>query len=293
MVETGTLWDEICTVTSRAMRSGDLQPIATRCEYIEDAGVRFLVRIAQNVARKRNAQTAAQRAAERRNPFLPYDPKLYVGDVTETHVCLLNKFNVVDHHLLIVTRRFEHQDQALTLDDFQALSRCMAEYEGLGFYNGGTLAGASQPHKHLQVVPLPIQAEGPRLPMDPLLAIRDSGSGRGQTAMLPFPHAVARLDPLAVSRPDNTAELMLSTYRDLLQNVGIANRAGRAAPVHKPYNLLVTRQWMLLVPRTRESFESISLNALAFAGSLFVQNQQEMDLLRAIGPMHVLCYVTS
>ena len=29
----------------------------------------------------------------------------------------------------------------------------LAEVEGLAFFNGGTVAGASQPHKHLQVVP--------------------------------------------------------------------------------------------------------------------------------------------
>ena len=41
------------------------------------------------------------------NPFLPYDPDLVVADISDTHVALLNKFNVIDHHLLIVTRCFK------------------------------------------------------------------------------------------------------------------------------------------------------------------------------------------
>jgi ATP adenylyltransferase len=49
---------------------------------------------------------------------------------------------------------------------------------------------------------------------------------------------------------------------------------------------------MMLVPRLRESFGSISLNSLAFAGALLVRNQQEMDLLKADGPMTALRHVT-
>ncbi|NIO40609.1 MAG: phosphorylase, partial [Burkholderiales bacterium] len=38
------------------------------------------------------------------NPFLPYGKDLFVSDISETHLALLNKFNVIDYHLLIVTR---------------------------------------------------------------------------------------------------------------------------------------------------------------------------------------------
>ena len=40
--------------------------------------------------------------------------------------------------------------------DFDALARGLAAIDGLAFYNGGTVAGASQPHKHLQLVPVPL-----------------------------------------------------------------------------------------------------------------------------------------
>jgi len=71
-----------------------------------------------------------------------------------------------------------------------------------------------------------------------------------------------------------------------------ANDDGRAAndPERQrgPYNLLVTRRWMLLVPRTQEHFGSISVNALGFAGSLFARDATETDALRAAGPMSAL-----
>jgi ATP adenylyltransferase len=48
---------------------------------------------------------------------------------------------VVDHHILIVTRAFEDQDTWLTLADFEALAICMAEIDGLAFFNGGRWRG--------------------------------------------------------------------------------------------------------------------------------------------------------
>jgi ATP adenylyltransferase len=59
-----------------------------------------------------------------------------------------------------------------------------------------------------------------------------------------------------------------------------------------PYCLLVTRQWMLLVPRSREHFEDISLNALAFAGSFYVANELQLQRLRSFGPFNALKAVT-
>jgi ATP adenylyltransferase len=68
--------------------------------------------------------------------------------------------------------------------------------------------------------------------------------------------------------------------------------AARLTRQSAPYCLLVTREWMLLVPRTREHFEDISFNALAFAGSLFVRNDQQLERLKKCGPLHALKSVT-
>ena len=56
----------------------------------------------------------------------------------------------------------------------------------------------------------------------------------------------------------------------------------------RPYNLLVTHDWMLLVPRTNAAFEGIAVNSLAFAGALFVRSEEELDTVRRIGPLAVL-----
>ena len=59
------------------------------------------------------------------NPFLPYDPDLWVTHLSDTHTLLLNKFNVVEHHLLVVTRQFESQLDPLNAADFAAIIKTL------------------------------------------------------------------------------------------------------------------------------------------------------------------------
>ena len=58
--------------------------------------------------------------AEVKNPFLPYEEDLFVADLSDAHLLLLNKYNVVAHHLLVVTRRFEPQSDLLNSADLDA-----------------------------------------------------------------------------------------------------------------------------------------------------------------------------
>ena len=64
-----------------------------------------------------------------------------------------------------------------------------------------------------------------------------------------------------------------------------------AADPMPPYNLLVCRTALLLVPRTREKWDDVSLNSLAWAGSLFVRDRAQIDGLRRTGPLAVLAAV--
>ncbi|NJL47290.1 MAG: phosphorylase [Leptolyngbyaceae cyanobacterium SM2_5_2] len=291
----GHLWSKIQQQTGHALACGALQPIDTHYEFIEQGGMRFLVRILANLARKEKANQAQaqhQKVGQDFNPFLPYDEDLFVANLSDTHLCLLNKYNVVDHHILIITRAFEDQDTWLTLADFEALAFCMAEMDGLAFYNGGQLAGASQRHKHLQLVPPPLCPDGSSLPL--ALAIQRLGlidqpgqRSTGDAAFayrhpdFSFGHAIVCLDGLQPI----SAEALLVAYHTVLSTLG-ANLA--AAPSSFAYNLLITRDWMMGVCRHQEHFQTIPVNSLGFAGSLLVKNQAQLTLLKSLGPMTVL-----
>jgi ATP adenylyltransferase len=55
-----------------------------------------------------------------------------------------------------------------------------------------------------------------------------------------------------------------------------------------PYNLLLTSDWMLLVPRTQDAYQGISINSLGYAGSLFVKDLNDLDRVRHMGPLSLL-----
>jgi len=281
LLKPGTLWSTLLEQTAHARRCGAIQSIPTTSEVIKQGGVAFQVRILTALTKKEEAKATQPTD----NPFLPYDPDLYVAEISPTHVALLNKFNVVDHHLLIVTRAFEPQEALLTHADCTALLICLAEIDGLGFYNAGRIAGASQRHKHLQLIPLPASTE-PRLPIEPLLHSARMVGATGLVPGLPFLHAYAPMDPEWIDPRKNGASALLACYHSLLSGVALSAEAPSAA-----YNLLVTRQWLLLVPRSEEYFEGISINALGFAGALLVKDAAQFALLRKHGPMTALMRV--
>jgi len=290
-----------------ALAGGSLLPIATEQEVVEDGGVRFHVRVVSSLRRKeaemkgrgeapagtRSLATPAQGSADRPpavNPFLRPEPELTVAEVSRTHLAILNKFNVLPRHLLLVTRRFAPQETLLDAEDFRALAACMEQLDGIGFYNGGRTAGASQPHKHLQLVPLPLDDQAPagrpRVPMETLL----QGPGP-HCPGLPFAHSYRPLGGAIRGGAEGAAHLQ-ALYVEMLEELAIGSHQRDGALWQSaPYNLLVTRDWMLAVPRSQECFRGVSINALGFAGSLFVKERGQLELIRREGPMRVLAAV--
>ena len=285
----GTLWTRLKEQTKYGLECGALQSISTDYEFVEENGVNFLVRVLSNLTRKDEAKNKQDKAAKKGhdfNPFLPYEEDLFVGDISPTHLCLLNKFNVVDHHLLIVTREFEEQDSLLNYQDFQAMWVCLAEINGLVFYNGGKIAGASQRHKHLQLVPTPlVPTQKESVPIAALFSSAVFDGDVGRVPDLPFVHGFYRFDSDLINR-NNAAQITLQVYYKLLKAVNLLGKNVQNNSI--AYNLLVTREWMFIVPRSQESFESISVNSLGFAGTLLVRNQQQMQMLKDYKPMTIL-----
>lgn len=279
LLQPGSLWERLRSQTSLAQETGALKPIPTEFRVVGDGGVDFQVRVAPSLEekiRENREQRAREAAGQDADPFRPPEPDLFVGYLTPTHFGLLNKFPVLRHHLLLVTDDFEDQLAPLNPGDFEALYLALTELDGLGFYNAGRIAGASQPHKHLQLVPLPLDGTDRHLPIETLLHPEQLSDRPGHSPDLPFPHAACRLD-FAADGPGGLFE----RFRWLTREMGLEAEGAT-------YNLLVTREWMLLVPRTRERFEGVMINALGFAGGFLVRNEQDVALLREVGPMRVL-----
>ena len=213
---------------------------------------------------------------------------------------MLNKYAVVPEHFLLVTAAFAPQTHLLSAADLAAARACALAYRDRGaelfvFYNSGPHSGASQPHRHLQLLPVARMREG----LDAVeggaawgvLADRAAaGDGTAILGGLPFTALGTRLDKDAT--PQRLREVYLSLYRQACAAAGVAAEvAGREeGEAAVSYNLAMTRESMVLCPRRAEGGSlrdaggaevgRLELNGTVLAGTALVKSQAEWDLLR-------------
>lgn len=292
----GSLWSTVWQRTQQALARHAIQSISTRQIILADNGVDFVVRVVSSLAHKEIYRNNAVSTPRADDPFLPYEPDLFVCNVSPHYVCLLNKFNVIENHVLVVTRQYENQENLLTERDFAAWFSCLREFNSLGFYNGGDVAGASQSHKHMQLIPLPLSKQMVDFPFFSLLQNAESQSARNEAksdlvavSRLPVRHGIIELDNRQMQESPKAPEYLYKCYQQLLKNVGVEGvRVNGELRQTAPYNLLLSKNWMWMVPRSREDYRGISVNALGFAGSLFVRDKTQMEMVRKAGPMEIL-----
>ncbi|WP_044107638.1 ATP adenylyltransferase family protein [cyanobacterium endosymbiont of Epithemia turgida] len=287
--ESTDLWEKVITQTNHAINCGALQSIVTNHEFIEDTNIKFLVKILDNFSQKENLQkqeTQQRKKIEKKvDPFLPYEKDLFVTNLSDTHLCLLNKYNVFDYHLLITTRVFEEQQSWLDFNDFAALYQCLLHINGLGFYNSGRLSGASQQHKHLQLVPFPLSSEVEKIPIESIIKDIYFQDNIGCLSDFNFSHALTKINLANEKKHSQNALIMLENYQKLLMAINLSLHHEKPTV---DYNLLVTREWMMIIERSQASYKSIPVNSLGFAGTFFVKNQKQMEQLKELTPLRIL-----
>jgi len=234
-------------------------------------------------------------ASKRTNdPFLPpYDTGIFIMNLSKTHCLIFNKFQVTKDHLLIITRLYEPQTDPLTETDLYETYNILKIQNGFGFFNSDEKAGASQKHKHLQVVPL-LHFRSPYLTK--LTEIVDDAErnaieidNKNGLTFLFFPyfrawkHSLVKFrewDPFRQSAEDYKKHLFL-VYQKSRQQAGIEGP-------NASFNLLFGKNWMLFVPRKAEKFAgSVSLNSLAFLGSFVTGSPEKFEVLRNVKPSDI------
>ncbi|KAG1663388.1 hypothetical protein FOA52_007125, partial [Chlamydomonas sp. UWO 241] len=277
-VHGSALWARVEAVYGTAQASGVATKTDTKVCLLPDpslGGAEFVVRLA--TALKKKPQGSAAKPATKRhaspnpppNPFLPYEEALWVAHLSDTHTCVLNKFNVVPYHSLVVTRKFESQGDPLNAQDLAGASALLGAmpFGGIAFYNCGPESGRSQPHKHMQVVPLPLHegAVGANVLRPPLLALAlaavDAASGSAGSAVpvriMPYACYAARID--AVSVGGDSPGALEATFQALLQSAFHGAHAPSPSDPPPSYNVVMSREVMLLVPRRSETVGPLAI----------------------------------
>lgn len=284
--------------SATALASGDLLPIITEQIDIQEQGLSFVVRWVSTLAAKDATKEGTANSEQDTtkvampggprdpdfNPFLNPDPELLIGPVGEHHVAILNKFPVCANHVVLACREFKEQLSPLALEDFSALATIMSGSGGLGFYNGGTQAGASQRHKHVQWLPT---AEGNASLRFLVIDFPDDIPEHSviKHPLFTFRHAFVKTQcGLGVAAATSAAS-MHKAFELASANLGFTVNSLGLLP---PCNMLVEQGWMLVLPRQQEHVADVSVNALSYGGTLYVRQPEQVEPVRKMGPLAIL-----
>eukprot|EP01083_Nonionella_stella_P152716 489887_1 len=243
-----------------------------------ESGINFAVRVARNLESK----TASKNEKVKKNPFLPpFETGLLVCDLPPDHRLLLNKFNLLSRHCLIISRDFRPQGAAMRACDFKHALACVRAVDGVGFYNCGADSGCSQEHFHVQIIPRNLSGSvstppdpSALLPIEAIIFATDTENEPFQVDTLPFNHALyvwsADCEITGARAYDAYIQCL-----EKLRGLGSASTDGSQAS----YNLLFTTRWLLVVPRLKpmagpfefsddltETPNYFDINSLGFCG---------------------------
>ena len=211
------------------------------------------------------------------NPFKPWENILEIDSIGDSHQLILNKYPVQLGHLLLITNKWKEQNGWLDKKDWEAIKTVNKDTTGLWFFNSGPLAGASQPHRHIQL--LRRQASELSCPREKWI--------------LNFSNLNYKNDKFAENIMINkfsrslNEENIYEMYKTLSNKLGLGNPIIDKKPRY-PYNLIFTDNWMVLIKRKRDNLYGVSINALGFAGYILVTEKSDITYLKRNGPEKLL-----
>ncbi|KAJ6259603.1 hypothetical protein Dda_5241 [Drechslerella dactyloides] len=297
----------------RALKAGAVHFSETEVHNLSHDGINYQIRYAPNLLKKPVANLAADRPPPpKANPFLPPDAALYISPVQDTHYVVLNKFPVHPGHFILATADFRHQNHPLATSDLSAILAVLKNWNTdipsddndapdearlqnclYGFFNSGANSGASQPHRHVQFLPVTVDEMTSLWPTR-LFGDEDDGVAVGTVADVEvrWQRKVSYKHYFAGIPADCTATRLHEIYATLLSlaahtlshptvpssaiveevNATRCNTAGRSdgsiyeglsadEPVAFSYNLAFSKDWIGILPRTQETVYVVDKDA--------------------------------
>ena len=211
------------------------------------------------------------------NPFKPWDKILEIDKIGSTHQLILNKYPVQKGHILLITNTWKPQNGWLDINDWLAIQNVNNDTSGLWFFNSSPIAGASQPHRHFQLLR---RAYGNvSCPREQWFI--DLDINKDFNSKLKKNIVVSQFNFL-----ENTSNIY-NLYLKLSKKVGLGDPINDQKPKH-PYNILITNSWIALIKRKYDNIHGFSINGLGFAGYLLITNNSNINYLKNYGPEKLL-----
>ena len=264
-------WEKALLKTKTSINSKSLFPLTTNdvTSKIYN-GQDFLIRELDISKFKKNIEIGPKI-----NPFKPWDKILEIDSIGKYHHLILNKYPVQLGHLLLITNDWNPQNGWLNINDWNAIKTVNIDTSGLWFFNSGPLAGASQPHRHFQLL---------RRDNDEIICPREQW-------ILKYTNCIKN----KFSKNIITKKFAISlekenihdTYLHLAKKLGLGSPKTDERPRY-PYNILLTNKWIGLIKRSKDNQRGFSINALGFAGYILITKNSDVFYLKKYGPEKLL-----
>ncbi len=261
-------WEKALKQTKISIDKGHLFPLST-IDITSDFYNKkdFLIRKLDTSKFKK-----VQKFGPKVNPFNPWDKVLEVAKIGQYHQLILNKYPVQIGHVLLITNKWMPQNGWLDLKDWDAIKTVNNDTSGLWFFNSDSLAGASQPHRHIQLL---------RRANNEKICPRENwflNFEKWKVNKKLFKNIIVKSFDFS-----NDVKNIYENYIELSKSIGLGDPLKDKKP-KKPYNLLVTNNWIALIKRSNDQIYGFSVNGLGFAGYLLVTEKSDTKYLKLNGP---------
>ena len=269
------IWSKALEVSKKAMDCRAIIPLdtikykskETKCDY----ELRFL---------KSPIPKYLIEYGPKRNPFIPWDKRLEIQSISDKHTLILNKYPVQIGHILLITNTWKPQNGWLDIYDFDAIESVDNDTSGLWFFNSSRKAGASQPHRHFQLLPRHhYESICPRY--DWFISLLNNHKNNNSL----ISHSVA-IKPRSKDEKFKSNDLY-NLYMSMINEMNLGDFVMNEKPL-KPYNLLITKEWIALIIRKTDKSNGFSINALGFAGYFLGTKRSNVETLIKFGPEKIL-----
>jgi ATP adenylyltransferase len=124
------------------------------------------LRFCPSLAKKPTPKNGDAKQQKKTDPFANPPEPLFITSIPSsnpTHILVLNKFPIIAGHFILATKSNKKQTHVLEQDDLEATYACLKAWQTeqgskqqrlFAFFNSGDHSGASQPHRHLQFLPV-------------------------------------------------------------------------------------------------------------------------------------------
>ncbi len=270
-----SIWSKALEISKKAVNSRAVIPLNTIKHKLSEKCFDFELRFLKSPIPKYLIEYGPKR-----NPFIPWDIRLQILPINDKHTLILNKYPVQIGHMLLITNCWKPQNGWLNEDDFEAILNVDNDTTGLWFFNSSKEAGASQPHRHFQLLPRHYnEAICPRYEWFCSLLNNTTDTNSE------ISHCISIRS--RNKNKDLSSNDLFNSYKSMAKEMNLGEIDQINKPL-KPYNLLITSKWIALITRKTDKSNGFSINALGFAGYFLGTKRSDVDILIKFGAERIL-----